>query len=75
MAPAAHVAENGLVMQQMGGEVLDPMKARLMPQCRGIESGELGVGGWVEEHLRRIRGREDGIGVFWEGKTWKGDNI
>jgi hypothetical protein len=33
-----------------------------MPQCRGIEGGELGVGGWVEEHPHRSRGREDGIG-------------
>ena len=38
-----------------------------MPQCRGIEEGEVGVGGWVEEHPYRSRGREDGIGGFWEG--------
>jgi hypothetical protein len=25
-------------------EVLGPMKARQMPQCRGIEGGEVGVG-------------------------------
>ena len=37
-----------------------------MPQCRGIEGGEVGVGGWVEEHPHRSRGREDGIGGFWE---------
>jgi hypothetical protein len=44
-----------------------------MPQCRGIESREAGVGGWVEEHPHRSRGREDGIGCFWEGgKPGKG---
>jgi hypothetical protein len=38
-----------------------------MPQCRGIEGGEVGVGGWVEEHPHRSREREDVIGCFWEG--------
>jgi hypothetical protein len=37
-----------------------------MPQYRRIESGELEVGGWVEEHLHRSRGREDGIRNVWE---------
>ena len=37
-----------------------------MPQCRGIEGREAGVGGWVEEHPHRSRGRRDGIGDFWE---------
>jgi hypothetical protein len=42
-----------------------------MPQCRGIEGREMGVGGWVEEHLHR--GREDVIGCFpEEGKPGKG---
>jgi hypothetical protein len=35
-----------------------------MPQCRGIEGGEVGVGGWVEEHPY---GRKDMIGCFQEG--------
>jgi hypothetical protein len=26
------------------------------------------MGGWVEEHPHRSRGREDGIGGFWEGR-------
>ena len=44
-----------------------------MPQCRGIEDGEVGVGGWVEEHPHRSRAREDLIGCFWEGgKLGKG---
>ena len=46
-----------------------------MLQCRGIKGKEAGVGGWVEEYLHRSRGREDGIGNFWEGETGKGDNI
>jgi hypothetical protein len=37
-----------------------------MPQCRGIEGGEVRVGRWLEEHLHRSRGREDAIGGFWE---------
>jgi hypothetical protein len=45
-------------------EVLGPM----MPQCRGIKGGEMGVGRWVEEHPHRRRGREDVIGGFWEGR-------
>jgi hypothetical protein len=36
-----------------------------MPQCREIKDGEMGVGGWVEEHPHRSRGRMDGIGGFW----------
>jgi hypothetical protein len=48
-----------------------------MPQCRGTEGGEVGVdgwvGGWVEEHPLRSRGRKDEIGSFqgWE-KRGKG---
>jgi hypothetical protein len=38
-----------------------------MPQCRGIEDGEVGVGGWVEEHHHRSRRREDVIACFQEG--------
>jgi hypothetical protein len=45
-----------------------------MPQCRETEGEEVGVGGWVEEHTHRNKGRIDGIGGFWKG-TWKGDNI
>jgi hypothetical protein len=40
-----------------------------MPQCRGIKDREVGVGRWVEEHPHRSRGREDGIGGFWEGEN------
>jgi hypothetical protein len=44
-----------------------------MPQCRGTQGGEVGVGGWVEENCHRSRGRDDMIGCFWEGgKPGKG---
>jgi hypothetical protein len=41
-----------------------------MSQCRGMEGGEVGVGGWVEEHPQRSRGRGDGIGGFPGGRGW-----
>jgi hypothetical protein len=41
----------------MGEEAVGPMKAQKMPQCRGIEGGEVGVGGCVEEHPHRSRRR------------------
>jgi len=36
-------------------------------QCRGMsgQGGNKGVGGWVEEHPHRRRGRGDGIGGLW----------
>jgi hypothetical protein len=44
-----------------------------MLQCRGIKGRVVGVGGWVEEHPHRIRGREDVIGCFQEeGKPGNG---
>jgi hypothetical protein len=44
-----------------------------MPQYREIEDREVGVGGWMEEHPHRSRGREVVIECFWEGgKTGKG---
>jgi hypothetical protein len=46
-----------------------------MPQCRRIEGGEVGVGGWVEEHPHRSRRREGGIGGFCGGETGEEDNI
>ena len=47
-----------------------------MQQCRAIKGGQVGVGGCVEEHPHRSRGREDRIGGFWEGKgTEKRNNI
>jgi hypothetical protein len=52
-------------------EAFGPVKAPQMPQCRGIEGREVGVGGWVEEHPHRSRGREDGIGGLWEGRNWE----
>jgi hypothetical protein len=48
----------------MEEEVLGPMKAQYMPQCRGIEGRQMGVGERVEEHPHRSRAREDVIGWF-----------
>jgi hypothetical protein len=39
-----------------------------MPQCRGIKGREVGVGGWVEEHPLRSRGRGDVWRFPGEGK-------
>jgi hypothetical protein len=68
MAPAACVAEDGLVWLS-GRRGLWSCDGS-MPQCREIEGGEVGVGGWVEEHPHRSRGREDGIGGF-QGRNQK----
>jgi hypothetical protein len=44
-----------------------------MPQYRGIEDGEVGVGGWVKEHPHRSRGRGKwDRGFLGEGKLGKG---
>jgi hypothetical protein len=44
-----------------------------MPQCRGIEGGEVQVGEWVEVYSHRRKGSEDVIGCFREGgKLGKG---
>lgn len=50
----------------MGGKALGPVKARWMPQCRGIQGS-----GWVGEHPHRSRGMGYGIRGFWRG-NWKG---
>ena len=44
-----------------------------MPQCRGIEGGEVGMGGWVEKHLHRSGDRkmEQGVSGKW-GNLVKG---
>jgi hypothetical protein len=59
----------------MGGEILGPMKAQWMPQCRGIKGEEVGVGGWVEEHPHKSRGREHGIGGFQRGDLERGKHL
>jgi hypothetical protein len=55
----------------MGGEVLGPMMALWMPQCRRIKGREVErVGGWVGgwRNTLRSREREDVIGYFQEGR-------
>jgi hypothetical protein len=56
MAPAAYVAEDGL-----RGEALGQVTTEC-PRVGECQVDEVGVGGWVEEHPHRSRGREDGIG-------------
>jgi hypothetical protein len=74
MAPAAYVAEDGLVMHR--GKERSLVLQRLH-RCPSVGEWRVGrwqwVGGWVEEHPHRSRGREDVIGGFWEdGKQGKG---
>ena len=47
----------------MGGESLGSVKARC-PRVGECEGKEEEVGGWMEEHPHRSRGRVDGIGGF-----------
>jgi hypothetical protein len=57
----------------MGGEVLGPMKGQWIPQYSRIQGREVGLGGWLEEHLHRSRRKEDMVSCFWEeGKPGKG---
>jgi hypothetical protein len=67
MAPAAYVAEDGLVRHQWGGEVFGPVKARC-PSVRECQDREMGLGGLVRVCVG------DGIGGF-GGEMRKGDNI
>ena len=49
----------------MGREALGHVKAQC-PSVEECQGREVGVGGWVEEHPHRSRGREDVIGCFQE---------
>jgi hypothetical protein len=55
----------------MGGEVLGPVKAQC-PSVGECQGREVGVGGWVEEHPHRSRGRRGWDRRFLEGKLGKG---
>jgi hypothetical protein len=55
----------------MEGEALGSVKAQC-PSVGEFKGKEAGVGGWVEEHSHRSRGREDRIGGFRVGKPGKG---
>jgi hypothetical protein len=79
MAPAAYVAEDGLIWHQWGGAWYC---RGLMPQDRGMLEwwgrsgwvGGAGVGGWVEEHPHRGKGeweRVNGMWGLWRG-NWEG---
>ena len=60
----------------MEGDVLGPMAARWMPQCRGMEGGETGVDGWIGEHPHRsgwgcVDGEFSGRGELRKGITFE----
>jgi hypothetical protein len=62
MAPVAYEAES------MGREVLGSMNAQLMPSVGESRAGrQEWVGGWVEDHPHRSRGKEFWVGGFLEG--------
>jgi hypothetical protein len=42
-------------LTSIGGEILGSVK--VLPQCRGMPGGEVGVGGWDGEHSHRSRER------------------
>ena len=53
----------------MSGEVLVSMKAQKIYQCSGIEGGEAGMGGWLEEHHHRSMEGGNGVWGFEEGRN------
>ena len=63
MAPAAYVAEDGLVWHQREERPFGPVKAQC-PSVGKFQGSEVGVGRWGGEHPHRSRRREDGIGGF-----------
>jgi hypothetical protein len=66
MAPAAYVVEDGLIGYQWKVRTM-VHEGLINALCRGMERGEARVGGCVEEHPHRSRGRRDGIGGLQEG--------
>jgi hypothetical protein len=74
MAPAAYVAEDGLVGASMGEEALCPVKVQcsIVGECQGREAG---VSGLVGEHPHRSRGRVDGIEGLLGGGRVSGKEI
>jgi hypothetical protein len=65
MAPAAYVAQDGLVGHPWEKQSLGPwVWVCSMPKYRGKANLE-GRRGWVGEHPHRTSGRGGGIGGFW----------
>jgi hypothetical protein len=56
----------------MGGEALGPMKARQMPQCRGIKGEEVGIEGRWRSTLIEAGGGGMEWGFPGGGKPGKG---
>ena len=55
----------------MGGEALGPGKAPC-PSVGECHGGEVGLGGFLEEHTHRSRGRVEGIGDSQMGNQKRG---
>ena len=54
---SSHICSRGWPSgSSMGGGARGPMKALLMPWCRGIENREVELAGLVEEHPHRAGG-------------------
>ena len=72
VAPATYVAEDGLVEHQW--DLLGPGKAR-WPSVGECQSGEAGVGGWVEGTPSYKQGKGDWDRGVPERKPGKGINF
>jgi hypothetical protein len=70
MDPDAYVAENELV--DISGRRGPRFCEGSCPRVGECQGGEAGVGGWVEIHLYRSRGRGTGEGLFWRGNQERG---
>jgi hypothetical protein len=67
MAPAACVAEDGLVRPDISGKRGPWSCEGSIPQCRGIPGWEVVLCGWMVKHPHRSRGMEERIGHFRRG--------
>jgi hypothetical protein len=73
MAPAAYVAEMSLLgINAMRDPWSCVARCSIVGECQG---GKAGIGGYVEEHTHRNRGREWDSSFVWVGWNWKGNNV
>jgi hypothetical protein len=66
MAQVTYVAEDCLVGHHWEERSLGLLRLDRCPSVGEFEGGKVRVGGWVEEHPHRSRGREGVLGGFWE---------
>ena len=67
MAPAAYVAEDGLVAHQWEEWHLGLRVFNGCPSIGECYGGKTGVGGWMGEHPHRSKRRGEGIAGFRRG--------